>query len=997
MRILFLTLILSIPFLAIAQDLDAYKISNQLKDQLQDTETYHSVHILLEDNFDVLDLDADLYKRKASLQERAFEVVTQLQSNAKITQVSLLDLLHNSDAVKTESVRSYWIANVIFVEVRSSLIAELSRRSDVRWMDLNSPELMHEDYTIDCEGEELILEENGKERGLETIHAPELWELGYTGYGQNALIIDTGTDPNHPALRTSFRSNNVPTEEAWFALSGETPYDCREHGTHVCGTVLGLDRLTNDTIGVAYNAQWMASPHISCENLTNLSGTERLVATFQWSLDPDNNPTSFEDMPDAINNSWYDPNIEADCISIYVPAFNACEAAGIAIVFSAGNEGPLSQTITPPHNTNTGLVNTFTVGALSDFTDIPTIAEFSSRGPSICGGDSSILIKPEVSAPGVSVRSCTPDGNYAQFSGTSMACPHTVGALLLLKEAFPELTGTELKFGLYYSCTDLGVVGEDNTFGMGVINVFAAYNYLIEQGHTPVNPLVSNDVLLIDIQQEALSCDGQFQPSIFFENAGTENLTSLEVQYEVEGTTISGIANWTGDLAPLARTTFELPPIDIDVGEYEVKLTLMNPNNIPDERMLNNSLRTNVFVIDEVSLMADVVAQPAMPVCQNAQALLRSSYEGVGTVQWFLNIDDDAPLAEGDEFLTPPLTENTTYFVDVFTNQKIGKGTNGNGGFEFLDEEQEGLVFDCIAPFFLKTAKVYSEQAGSRLIAVRNEDGNIIDKSVYISGEGEQRITINAHVPAGENILFLKTGGKALGINTAGANFPYTVENLLTIKGSTNPTTPSTYLYFYDWEIEYTHVCGRQGVEVDVIAEDDIPDAQFSASTTFIDLATTEGAIDFTDESTNATSWFWDFGDGTTSSEQNPSHTYETYGDYTVSLTTTNDAGCTDAAIQTIDINDSTVSTESLEGDINTLDIYPNPTNNNLTVSIALENSTSLNIKLLDVLGRTIKTIEQDSFLSGEIVLDMSSMQSGIYYIVLATKEGKIARKVLKL
>lgn len=67
------------------------------------------------------------------------------------------------------------------------------------------------------------------------------------------------------------------------------------------------------------------------------------------------------------------------------------------------------------------------------------------------------------------------------------------------------------------------------------------------------------------------------------------------------------------------------------------------------------------------------------------------------------------------------------------------------------------------------------------------------------------------------------------------------------------------------------------------------PVADFSASTTSI----TEGSsVTFTDLSTNTpTSWTWDFGDGGTSTEQNPSYTYNTAGSYTVALTATNSYG----------------------------------------------------------------------------------------------------------
>jgi gliding motility-associated-like protein len=56
--------------------------------------------------------------------------------------------------------------------------------------------------------------------------------------------------------------------------------------------------------------------------------------------------------------------------------------------------------------------------------------------------------------------------------------------------------------------------------------------------------------------------------------------------------------------------------------------------------------------------------------------------------------------------------------------------------------------------------------------------------------------------------------------------------------------------------------------------------------------------VNFTDASANAVSWAWDFGDGNTSTQQNPSHTYTGYGVFTVKLVVTNSSGCTDSLIK---------------------------------------------------------------------------------------------------
>jgi len=76
--------------------------------------------------------------------------------------------------------------------------------------------------------------------------------------------------------------------------------------------------------------------------------------------------------------------------------------------------------------------------------------------------------------------------------------------------------------------------------------------------------------------------------------------------------------------------------------------------------------------------------------------------------------------------------------------------------------------------------------------------------------------------------------------------------------------------------------------KIDFIRVNPGPAADFTASTTVLCLET---PVNFTDLSTNAASWQWDFGDGSTSGAQHPSHTYSAAGVYTVSLTVTNPCG----------------------------------------------------------------------------------------------------------
>ena len=610
----------------------------------------------------------DFYNRKVSTQQRVYELITTLKQKAASTsQADVLSFLYDSPLVDQESIHAYWISNIIFLKAKKELIAELSWRSDIEWMDINAKLELSETTTTAAAA---VLPDS-IEPGLIAINAHKMWELGYTGYGQVAFVNDTGVDPIHPAYKLKYRGFYVEPDEAWFqyGTGNTTPNACGDHGSHVLGTMLGLDRETNDTIGVAFNGLWVGAP-ILCG-----IGTEDNVASFEWALDPDENPATFEDMPDVINNSWYDPDLNGeDCESLYVPVLNAMEASGIAVVFSAGNSGPGDMSITAPHNINTNLVNTFTIGALDGDDPNLTIAGFSSRGPSHCGGQNSLLIKPEVSAPGVGVRSSVFNGGYGFKSGTSMAAPHVSGAIMLLKEAFPNLTGTELKLALYNSCTDLGTPGEDNTYGMGIIDVFQAYNYLIDNGEVPVSPAVSNDVIVFDASVDSYVCDGSLNPSLKIENAGTTELTSLDIYYEITGgDMLSDNVAWTGNLAPGEQTEIEIPTIsNVPEGSANIKITVLNPNGIADERPLNNTYQSSLISPETFDFTAGQEQVNQSSTCYGSSASIRAEFEGEGIIEWYSQANGGIFLGEGDVFVMDSLISDTAVYADVRIQESLG-------------------------------------------------------------------------------------------------------------------------------------------------------------------------------------------------------------------------------------------------------------------------------------------------------------------------------------
>jgi len=299
------------------------------------------------------------------------------------------------------------------------------------------------------------------EWNLNMIHAPDLWAVNYTGQGVVVANMDTGVDGSHPDLKSKWRGGR----NSWFDPNGEhkKPYDANGHGTMTMGIMVGGDS-GGTAIGVAPGAKWIA---VKIFNDAGYASTSAIHQGFQWLLDPDGNPDT-DDAPDIVNNSWgFDgPGTVGTCFLNLQADIQALKAAGIAVVFSAGNSGSGPSTSVSPGNNP----EPFAVGAVDQFRNI---AVFSSRGPapSACGG----RIYPDVVAPGVSIKSSFRGGLYAVESGTSFSSPHIAGAMALLLSVFPDLTVPELELSLKQAAVNLGDPGPDNTYGNGLINVLEAY------------------------------------------------------------------------------------------------------------------------------------------------------------------------------------------------------------------------------------------------------------------------------------------------------------------------------------------------------------------------------------------------------------------------------------------------------------------------------------------------------------------------------------------
>ncbi len=565
----------------------------QLEQRLSTEKASHiRIGIYLNEQLNTTSLKHEMAQRGFSAEDRGKHIVLEAFKLQKETQADLLLWLKANQA---KQITSFWAVNMLVADIDVKLIPALRLREEVSYLfadeDYQSAPIEPTSANILSDSIEVA---NGTEPGLRAINAPAMWNLGYTGRGRKAFTVDTGTWTDHPALNHRFLGNYGPLSQAWFSLISDVPIDRpSHHGTHVNGTILGLDTATRDTIGVAFNSYFMASNPLTVNNLTPLTTN---LLSFQWALNPDGDSSTASDMPDVINNSWGQaggPDTSI-CNSWASQLFNVVEAAGIAITFSAGNEGPGASTVKHPQFINTNEVNIFSIGAVDGNNAALPIASFSSKGPSLCGGTGSRLIKPEVVAPGVNVRSAYGQRSYGLLSGTSMSCPHVSGAVLLLKEAFPQLGGDSLLYALYVTAIDKGDPGEDNTFGNGMIDVYAAYQYLALR-HTAAPPRSRSwdaaiGQLLTPSSGSTLCAYGSpIQPQFELLNRGDSTLTQAILRYRINGGNWQQ-QNWQGSLAAgnkliLTANQSGLQPA-LGLNEIEVEVELHN--QITETDRINN-------------------------------------------------------------------------------------------------------------------------------------------------------------------------------------------------------------------------------------------------------------------------------------------------------------------------------------------------------------------------------------------------------------------------
>jgi subtilisin family serine protease len=351
------------------------------------------------------------------------------------------------------------------IEVTRTTLPEIAKRPDVVAVMPNQRVRLIRPQSVDYLNLQSQENKDGLTWGLKQLNIPEVWEQT-KGAKVRVGVLDTGVYGQHPALIGRVKEF-VVIDSACRRIEATAPFDCSNHGTHVCGTIAGGKADGKVSIGVAPEAELVVGAV-----LVGDSTLQMLLEGIAWAVEKGANVLSM-----SLGFDRYEPKFAVvfqDLIDEY----------GILSVVAIGNENHGNSS--SPGNAQ----NALSVGAAEKMPGGKLdIASFSSGASLVFPGSepNALVTKPDLAAPGVQVYSAVPPTrsggntfNFTYMDGTSMATPHVAGVAALLMSARPNVPVEHLisvmKSTAKHPETETN--RPDNRWGYGMVNVVEALKAL---------------------------------------------------------------------------------------------------------------------------------------------------------------------------------------------------------------------------------------------------------------------------------------------------------------------------------------------------------------------------------------------------------------------------------------------------------------------------------------------------------------------------------------
>ena len=493
----------------------------------------------------------------------------------------------------------------------------------------------------------------------------------------------------------------------------------------------------------------------------------------------------------------------------------------------------------------------------------------------------------DIAAPGVEIMSTItdpsdPSGDYiAYMDGTSMACPHVAGVVGLLESYNPALSATD-KINIITDPANTNPYGGSRDLGAGII----------------------------DARKCLDAAGGGCDLAADFSGSPTTGCAGMTVNFSdlSTGTNING---WSWTFGDGGTSTAQNPNHTYNTpGNYTVSLTVSSSSQGCDD----TATRTNYITVNG----GPTASFTGSPTSGTEPLTVNFTNTSTDAASYSWNFGDGGTSTAQD----PSHIYNTagTYTVTLTATNACGS------------DQEVKTNYITVNPCILPVAAFSGSPTSGELPLTVNFANSSTDATSYswnfgdggtstaqnpshtYNAAGTYTVTLTATNACGSDDE-VKTDYITVTCTPPTANFsgtPTAGEEPLTVDftdmstgatswswnfgdGGTSTSQDPSHTYTaagtYTVTLTATNSCGSDNeVKTDYITVSPctLPVAGFVGSPTVGDAPLT---VDFTDQSTNATSWSWNFGDGGTSTAQNPSHTYTAEGTYTVTLTVTNACG----------------------------------------------------------------------------------------------------------
>jgi PKD repeat protein len=791
--------------------------------------------------------------------------------------------------------------------------------------------------------------EDSMDWGIDRIEADLVWDRDGNlavdsgapdGAGVKVAVIDTGIDYTHPDLAVAGGASFVDYTGVYM--------DDHSHGTHCAGTIAGLDNSIG-VIGAAPGAELYA---VKVLDGTGSGSYSDIIAGIDWAVQNGMDVISM-----SLGGSASSASLEQACRN--------AEAAGVLVVAAAGNSGNYAGTgdnVLYPARFDSVIA----VAALDKANIRPY---FSSTGPAV-----------EIAAPGVSIRSTYPGATYSYKSGTSMACPHVSATAALILSANRSLSNHEIRDMLAQTAQDLGMPSEwqgaglvradlavaaagnsvpeplgaefaaqpaagdypltvtftDHSTGEGIVSYSWAFgDGSSATGRNPAHTYTEAGVYTVSLTvTTAEQTDTEIKsgyiivstpkPAAVFTASPTTGDYPLTVAFR-DASAGDAIGSYSWDFGDGTRSVIQHPTHTYSTaGNYTVSLTVTNPGGSDTE------IKVNHITVSTPAPTAGFSADTTIGKSPLTVAFTdQSAGDGISRYAW--DFGDGITSVQQNPVYT--YTEPGVYSVSLTVTNSGGSDTAEKKDYITVIEPTPPVAAfeaspttgkeDLLVQFSDRSsnnpatwlwnfgdrttatdqnpAHTYTNPGTySVTLTVENEDGSdTVTKTDCISviGKISPIASFTADPSTGKAPLRVTFADTSQGA----ARYSWTFGDSSPVSTDQNPThtyeTPGTYTVTLS--VESVDGLSDTASRAIIVSEKIPPVASFFASPA---TGTAPLTVAFTDASENAVTYSWDFGDGQTSTEKNPTYFYSSAGTYKATLTVTSVDHLSDSASQIITV-----------------------------------------------------------------------------------------------